>query len=291
MSFQEIPLERLVVSPQNVRKELGDITDLKASIAKEGVLQPIIVRPSKEKEGFYEVVVGRRRFEAARQLGLKAIPAVVKELDDDQARLESLVENIQRQSLSPMEEASEIRSYWQKLGSLRKVAELLGISHTYVADKLDLLGLSPLVEEGIKIVRKASKEERAKGIAVPIKHAAIIAKAIAKAKSEILSSPNIQAEILKRVAPLKQMDVKKVSRRLVEEAQAIRPEEIGSFIEKALAEPLKKIRGTRLVVKLSLEDKAALEEAIKRRGLSSLEEAVLEAIREWLKGPTRRRGA
>jgi len=64
-----------------------------------------------------------------------------------------------------------------------------------------------------------------------------------------------------------------------------------AFIEKAAAEPLKRVRGTRLVVRMSPEDRAALEEATQSRGLSSVEEAVLEAIRQWLKVPTRRRGA
>ena len=129
-------MERLSVSKCNVRRELEDISELKVSIEKEGILQPILVRPSREGKGFYEVVVGRKRFEAALQLGLTVIPAIVKDLSDDQARLKSLVENIQRQSLSPMEEAEEIQSYWEKLGSLRRISELLGISHTYVAENL-----------------------------------------------------------------------------------------------------------------------------------------------------------
>jgi ParB/RepB/Spo0J family partition protein len=279
MSFQEIPLERLVISPQNVRRELGDIADLKASIAKEGMLQPVLVRPSKEK-GLYEVVVGRRRFEAAKQLGLKSIPAIVKELDDETARIESLVENIHRRSLSPMEEAEEIRRYWQKLGSLRRVAEVLGISHTYVAEKLHLLGLSPDVEGSIRIAGKPSKEDRETGKAVPAKHAAIIAKAISKAKSEL--SPTVQSEILKRVAPLTQADVRKVAAKLAEEADRIMPERIPSFIDEALRKPLKRVRGARLIIRLTWEDREALERAARKRRIS-IEKAVVEAIRLWLK--------
>jgi ParB/RepB/Spo0J family partition protein len=103
-----IPLGKLMVSRFNVRRELGDLSELVDSIKAVGVLQPIVVRPVKKDR--YEVVVGSRRFAAAKEAKLKAIPAIVKEMSDDEAIIESLVENIQRGDLEIEEIASAFNS-------------------------------------------------------------------------------------------------------------------------------------------------------------------------------------
>jgi len=97
-----LPIKELKVSPLNVRKQVGDPTDLKASITAVGLLQPIIVR---EAKGRLEVVVGQRRFLACKALGWDTIPAIKRELTDRDALILSLSENVQVDSLDPIERA------------------------------------------------------------------------------------------------------------------------------------------------------------------------------------------
>ena len=98
LQIDSVPLEELVVSPFNVRKSVGDLTDLQRSIQSMGLLQPIIIRSVKEK---LEVVVGQRRFLACKSLGWKTIPAVKREMTDREALILSLTENVQIDSLDP----------------------------------------------------------------------------------------------------------------------------------------------------------------------------------------------
>jgi ParB family chromosome partitioning protein len=101
-----IALERIDVDPVNPRQDVGDITELAASIREQGVLQPVVVRPKGDR---YLLVIGRRRFAAAKRNRLESIPAVVREMTDQEAAIASLVENLQREDLAPLEEADAYR--------------------------------------------------------------------------------------------------------------------------------------------------------------------------------------
>jgi ParB/RepB/Spo0J family partition protein len=96
-----IPLKNLVVSKFNVRKEVGDISELIESVKSKGVLQPILVRST--AGGRYEIIAGSRRFAAATEARLSSIPAIVRKMSDQEAVLESVSENVQRQNLSLVE--------------------------------------------------------------------------------------------------------------------------------------------------------------------------------------------
>ena len=97
LDIKEIPLDICYISPYNVRKDPGDLTELIDSIRDRGVLEPILVRQRGEE---YQVIAGRRRLEAARIVGLQTIPASVLEVTDLQLILTSLIENIQRKDLT-----------------------------------------------------------------------------------------------------------------------------------------------------------------------------------------------
>jgi ParB family chromosome partitioning protein len=100
----ELPLSSLVVNPHQPRKHFSEeeLAQLASSVAAHGVLQPIVVREL--GMGRYEIVVGERRFRAAALAGLKAVPAIVRELDEQTTRVMALVENLQRSDLNPLEE-------------------------------------------------------------------------------------------------------------------------------------------------------------------------------------------
>jgi len=135
---REVPIDRLYVNGENVRKEVGDLTDLENSIEHHGVLEPIVVRPG--KDGKYAIVIGGRRYRAAKNVGLKAIPAIVKELTDEEAFAESAAENIQRANLSPNEEAEMYhRAYEMKKGEggEEAVAKMFDVSRGEVKRQLE----------------------------------------------------------------------------------------------------------------------------------------------------------
>ena len=127
------------------------LQELAGSIADHGVLQPILVRP--QIYGGYQIVAGERRYRASRMAGLTEIPAIVRELSDSETMQLALIENLQRQDLSPMEEAQGYRTLMDTYGfSQEEVARTVGKSRSAVANTLRLLGLpkeiKPLLEEG-----------------------------------------------------------------------------------------------------------------------------------------------
>jgi ParB family chromosome partitioning protein len=112
------------------------LDELAADIAAHGVLQPPIVRPRSSGEG-YEIVAGERRYQAARLAGLEAIPVLVRELSDDEARVISLVENLQREDLSEADEFAFLSRLARDQGlSTRQIAALIHRSHMYVQRRL-----------------------------------------------------------------------------------------------------------------------------------------------------------
>lgn len=124
------------------------LNDLAASIAQHGVLQPIVVRPAR---GGYIIVAGERRWRAARLAGLKEIPALVKELTEEQAMELALVENLQREDLDPVEEAMGYRQLMDACGYTQaQAAEKVAKSRSAVANSLRLLNLP---RQGLEALR------------------------------------------------------------------------------------------------------------------------------------------
>jgi ParB family chromosome partitioning protein len=135
--------------PLNVRADLSNLDSLMASIKQNGLLQPIIVRPKNNK---FEVVAGNRRLEACKRLHWVRIPCLVKELSDKQAYEISLIENIERETLTPVEMARAFERYVKERGwgGVRELAQTIGRSEEYVSHKIALLSLPPSVLELIE---------------------------------------------------------------------------------------------------------------------------------------------
>lgn len=122
------------------------LRELADSIRTQGVMQPILVRPA--EAGRYEIVAGERRWRAARMAGLATVPVLVKEIADQQALAAALIENIQREDLSPLEEAAGIQRLAQEFSLTHQaIAETLGRSRAAVTNLLRLLELAPPVRE------------------------------------------------------------------------------------------------------------------------------------------------
>jgi len=142
-TFQTIETTRLFESPLNPRKHFNQpaLDELTASIAIHGVLQPLLVRP--DNQGQYEIVNGARRYRAAIAAGLTQVPAMIREMTDEQLLEAAVIENLQRDDLHPLEEAEGYGRMMQDHGySADSLAEKISKSRSYIFGRLKLLDLS-----------------------------------------------------------------------------------------------------------------------------------------------------
>lgn len=134
-----VPIDRIESNPQQPRLSFNQETldELTASIREHGVLQPILVRPIGSNR--YQLVAGERRWRASRQAGLATIPALIEDLDDDTALEISIIENLQREDISTLDEAAMYDRMVREHGySIRKLAEKLGKDKGYIENRLRL---------------------------------------------------------------------------------------------------------------------------------------------------------
>ena len=139
LGVRHVPIDRIVPNPDNPRLlfEESALEELASSIREHGVLQPILVRPAGRDQ--YQLVAGERRWRAASRAGLLTIPALVEELDDDAAMEIAVIENLQREDLSPLEEATMYEKMVTQHGySIRKLAQKLGKDKGYLENRLRL---------------------------------------------------------------------------------------------------------------------------------------------------------
>ncbi len=144
VSVRMLPVDRLIPTPDNRRRPISQasVESLAKSLVREGVLQPIVVRPHPEKEGWFEIRAGERRYRAAKLAGLKELPALVRTLDDESALSVTIAENLQRQDLHPLEEAATIQLSFDRGYNPKAVAARLGKSVAYLARRASLTRLS-----------------------------------------------------------------------------------------------------------------------------------------------------
>ncbi|MCX8725942.1 nucleoid occlusion protein [Lactobacillus panisapium] len=144
--IQDIELTKIIPNSYQPRREFSDesIRELASTLDKEGLLQPIVVREQGDK---YEIIAGERRYRAAKHLGWDKIPAIVNNMDEAQAASLALIENLQREDLNPIDEAQAYNNL-MKLNNLTQtaLAQNIGKSQSYVANKMRLLKLSPKVQ-------------------------------------------------------------------------------------------------------------------------------------------------
>ncbi|MFO0855935.1 MAG: ParB/RepB/Spo0J family partition protein [Phycisphaerales bacterium] len=138
-----VPVDRLTPTPDNKRRPItqSSVESLAKSLAREGVLQPILVRPIADKDGWFEIRAGERRWRAAKLAGLTHIPAVVRSLDDVSALSVTIAENLQRQDLHPLEEAATIQQAFDRGYDAKAVAARLGKSVVHIARRASLTRL------------------------------------------------------------------------------------------------------------------------------------------------------
>lgn len=150
---KEIAIKDIFANPNQPRKvfDADALNELATSIAKHGVIQPIIVNKSGDR---YMIIAGERRFRASKIAGLAKVPAIVKQYNERQIKEISLIENLQREDLNPIEAANAMRSLMNDYGlTQEELADRIGKSRPAIANTLRLLSLSP---EVIKMVESGA---------------------------------------------------------------------------------------------------------------------------------------
>ncbi len=151
MEVKDIVLNDIDVSEFNTRKDLGagtedaSLDDLSNSIHQQGLLNPIMVKT--RTDGKYDLIAGQRRFLACRKLGLKTIPAIIRDdVNDTDATIISLIENVHRADMNPVDKARAYQQIYDKYRDYGKVAKETGVSVSTIRRYLTLLGLTPTLQ-------------------------------------------------------------------------------------------------------------------------------------------------
>ena len=148
----KIPLSKLKPSSIQPRRlfDKNSINELAESIKSKGLVQPILVRPSKSSLDEFEIIAGERRWRAAQIAQLHELPAVIKNLDDAEALEIAIIENIQRADLTPIEEAAGYKKLMEQYSHTQEVlAKIVGKSRSHIANIIRLLSLSTSIQDMI----------------------------------------------------------------------------------------------------------------------------------------------
>jgi ParB family chromosome partitioning protein len=160
-STLEVAVDRITPSPFQPRRTFDEakIEELAGSIRNQGIIQPLVVRP---KEDGYELIAGERRWRAAMKAGLARVPVVVRQASDHEALQLALVENLQREDLNPIEEASGYRRLQEEFHwSQEEMAEKVGKSRPAIANSVRLLALPAEVQQEVSAGNLPAGQARA----------------------------------------------------------------------------------------------------------------------------------
>jgi ParB family transcriptional regulator, chromosome partitioning protein len=150
-----IPIDQLDPNPNQPRQVMGDLSELIASISEKGIIEPLVVRA---RGGRFQIVAGERRYQAAVQVGLRELPAVIRDADETEMLELALIENLQRKDLTPFEESEALQGLAESCGYTHEdLARRLGKSRTSVTESLALNGMPEEVRNLCRLADISSK--------------------------------------------------------------------------------------------------------------------------------------
>lgn len=225
-----IQLSEIQKNPYQPRKDFSEekIQELAQSIKENGLIQPIIVRQSPVIG--YEILAGERRYRASIVAGLSEVPVIVKNLSDQDMMVHSIIENLQREDLNPIDEAKAYQSLIDKGFTHADIAEKMGKSRPYITNLVRLLNLSPSILKEVESGRLSQ----------------------AHARLLINLSKNDQENLLKRIQA-EDLSVRQVERLLQEKKQEKKIREKDFFIKEE-EDKLKKLLGLDVQIQLQKKD-------------------------------------
>jgi len=154
--FARVPVINIEPDPDQPRKNIGDIEDLKSSIAEHGIIQPIVVSPHGPE--MFRIIAGERRFTAAKAIGLETVPAIIRTIEEHHRLEVQLIENIHRQELSPVEEASAYRRLMDEFQlSQRQLAARVGRSPATINETLRILSMPDDLLESVRTSERLTR--------------------------------------------------------------------------------------------------------------------------------------
>ncbi|MDO9535712.1 MAG: ParB/RepB/Spo0J family partition protein [Bacillota bacterium] len=238
----EIPLEKIKPNPLQPRKEFNEekLNALAETIKSYGVIQPLIVQKDQEN---YVLVAGERRLRAARLAGLKVVPVVVNEYDHNQLMEIALVENLQREDLNPIEEASSYKKLIDEFGLLQEdLAKKLGKSRSSITNSMRLL----LLDNDVK--KYLAEGRISVGQARPLLSLATMEeqKSIAL---QIINKGLSARQVEKMLKSLK----KEIETSVVKE-ESTAPSQVRELLLKEMEDKIRKVYGTKVSIKSGLRD-------------------------------------
>lgn len=201
--IQEIPVAEITPNPFQPRTSVDktDVADLMESIRREGVLQPVVVR--KVPHGF-ELVVGERRWRACRELGLKSIPAQIKDVNDHQMLALALTENLIRKDLNPIEKATAFRELMQRFGLTQdQIGSLVGKDRSSIANFIRLLELPKEIRDDVAEGRISMGHARALLGTSDVAKQLLLADRIKRENLSVRTVENLVAHERKRTAAVR----------------------------------------------------------------------------------------
>lgn len=152
-----IPIDQIEPNPNQPRREIGDLSELSASIREKGVLEPLLVKPD-PVHGGYMIIAGERRFRASKLAGLTEVPCIEMDLDEQGVAEIALIENLQRKDLTVWEEADGLKALADKYGyKQEEIAKKISKSRTTVAELMTVAGLPAGIREKCREAKISSK--------------------------------------------------------------------------------------------------------------------------------------
>jgi len=150
-----IPIDQIDPNPNQPRQVMGDLSELIASIAEKGIIEPIVVRQRGER---FQIVAGERRYQASVQAGLRELPVIIREADDTEVLEIALIENLQRKDLTPFEEAEALHGLAARCGYTHEdLARRLGKSRTSITEALTLHNMPEEIRNLCRLADISSK--------------------------------------------------------------------------------------------------------------------------------------
>ena len=141
-----LPIDKLDANPDQPRREIGDLTELTASIKEKGVLEPLLVKPM--RTGRWTIIAGERRWRAATAASLTEVPCIEMDVDESEIAEIALIENMQRKDLTPWEEADGLRALCERFGyTHEEVAKKVGKSRSTVTEALSIAAIPEEIRE------------------------------------------------------------------------------------------------------------------------------------------------
>lgn len=150
-----VAIEHVEPNPEQPRQVMGDLSELMASIAEKGIIEPLVVRQRGDR---FQIVAGERRYQAAVQVGVREVPVVIRDIDDTEVLEIALVENLQRKDLTAFEEAEALQTLAQRSGYTHEdLARRLGKSRTSITESLSLTNMPDEVRNLCRLADIGSK--------------------------------------------------------------------------------------------------------------------------------------